>query len=504
VDLLYATRVEEAEAMLARLPTETRGHGLATAHLLFHRGAYEEAAAALASDPSPPPALASRLEWLPGRIDAAGRATAGMVEETRGNFRYRHEPGLDSLLLEYAGEALEGERAALRELLGVAPREPTLVEFFSDTRSFVQASGLPGEWVETTGTVAICKWDRMLVLSPRNMPQGYPWLDTLAHEYVHLALSRASHNKAPVWFQEGSAKLLEGAWRGASRKGFVGPYAESLLAKAIRDDLLISFEAMHPSMAALPSADEAALAFAQVAYAVDYIFDSAGDEGYRRIVEQTATHRDVLRTIDHVLGAAGGRFESRYTSYIARQDLRIRTNVTGFEPSLRDNSATETDEDGEALDPILVSDREMRDLTRIGDMLRLRGHLAAASIEYERAAEAGAFHSPALANKRARALRGLSRSAEAREVLAESVSLYPEYTPTVTLLAELAAEAGDDRLAIELSRRSIGLNPFDPNVHGILARLYERASRSEEAATEREVLELLETGARPRHTTETP
>ena len=488
--LLGQTRIEEAAAMLEGVPESDPARGLALASLLYHRGRYDEAHDALVAGGAASPELEAAMAWLPRQIGQAKAATVGMLERTVGHFTYRFEPGADAILVEYASEALEGQRAEMERLLGVAPTEPTVVEFFPTVARFVQASGLPAEWVETTGTVAICKWDRILVLSPMNMARGYPWMDTLAHEYVHLALSRASYNEAPVWFHEGSAKLLESAWRGGEREEFTSPYAESLLAVALEEDALISFDQMHPSMAALPSADAATLAFAQVALAIDYILDEAGDEGYRRIVEQVRLHGDVLRAIDLVLGRSG-RFEVRVRSHIEQQRPVVRRNVAGFEPHLKDGAAREPDDDGRALDPVLLADRKMQDLTRVGDLLRLRGHLEAALLEYEKAVHVGPFHSPALANKQARALRKLGREAEAVGVLRLTVGLYPEYTPTVSMLCDLSAAAGDDAAAIEVCRTSVGLNPFDPTVHRRLVELYDRAGRTEQAEQERRVLQLL-------------
>ena len=490
LELLDATQVEEATRMLAGVPASDPLRPLASASLHFHRGRYAEALSALAAG-EPPESHADRSAYLGTRISGAIEGTAGMTEQTEGNFVFRYAPGVDEVLATYAAEALEGQREAMRLLLGVAPEEPTIVEFFAEKTTFVAASGLPATWVETTGTVAICKWDRILVLSPMNMPRGYPWMDTLAHEYVHLALSRASSNEAPIWFQEGSAKVLESAWRDGDRRKFSSPYSESLLAKASKADALIPFDSMHPSMAALPSAQDATLAFAQVAYAIDYIFEQAGEKGYRRIVDETRRHGDVLRATDMVLGSAGGRFEKRYQGHIARQALQIRSNVAAFEPTIAAGAASADDTEGKALDPVLIADRKMQEHSRIGDLLRLRGRMEAALLEYRRASSVGPFHSPALANKQARALRGLGQADEAREVLAESIELYPEYTPTVTLLAALAAEAGDDAVALEMGRQAIRLNPFDPNVHEQLVAVMERTGDEEGARRERRVLVLL-------------
>jgi Flp pilus assembly protein TadD len=245
-------------------------------------------------------------------------------------------------------------------------------------------------------------------------------------------------------------------------------------------------------MAALPSADDAALAFAQVAYAIDYILEETGNEGYRRVVAETRRHGDIMRAVDLVMGRSGGRFEKRVTTHIQRQHPRVRANVAGFQPSFSAGAAGEADPKGEALDPVLLADKDMQEHSRVGDLLRLRGHVSAALLEYERAQRVGAFHSPALSNKRARALLKLGRTPEAAALLRESTALYPEYTPSVALLFELTSQGDDQAGAAALGERAIGLNPFDSEVHARLAAVYEALGRPALADRERRSLQVLD------------
>ena len=55
----------------------------------------------------------------------------------------------------------------------------------------------------------------LMVVSPRATIFGYPWMDTLAHEYTHLLVSRISHDTVPVWLQEGLARFEQSRWRSA-------------------------------------------------------------------------------------------------------------------------------------------------------------------------------------------------------------------------------------------------------------------------------------------------
>jgi tetratricopeptide (TPR) repeat protein len=490
IDLLDKSQIETASALIAQLDESDPWRPVARAYLQFFEGDYGAARKSLPAAGAFAPGDA-RLPRLRSRIEQSWRATLGMLDRPMGNFVFRFAPGADALLPEYASEALEAQRSVMEALLDVSPTA-VLVEFFPDVDRFVQASGLPKEWVETTHTVAIAKWDRMLVLSPMNKAYGYPWLDTLAHEYVHLALARASAGGAPVWFHEGSAKLLEGRWRGAgSDSDYLGPWAESLLVRALEEGSLVSFAQMHPSMAALPSSEMASLAFAQVSCALDFVFSKVGDAGYRRVVEEIAEGADVLAALGAALGIPSGSFEEHYQRHLRGLPLRKRAQVQSFDLKLEAGAASTTDQDIRGLDPVLFEHQQMQQYVRLGDMLRLRGHREAALVEYRRAELAEPFHSPALANKQARTLRALGRTDEAHVLLEESVSLYPEFTPTTTLLAELAAAKGDAARARALFLHSIALNPFDPAVHRQLATLLNDMSEEQGTAREARVLRIL-------------
>ena len=67
--------------------------------------------------------------------------------------------------------------------------------------------------IETTGTIALSKYNKLMVVSPRATIFGYPWMDTLAHEYTHLVVSRISNDAVPVWLQEGIARYEQTRWR---------------------------------------------------------------------------------------------------------------------------------------------------------------------------------------------------------------------------------------------------------------------------------------------------
>src|SRR5262249_26580180 len=136
---------------------------------------------------------------------STAEATHGFVEQRspEGHFIVRHAPGKDELLLPYAFEALE---SAYREVgqhdFGMGENDRIRVEIFGEVKDLAKVSTLTLKEIETSGTIALCKFNRLMIVSPRALGRGYPWQDTLTHEYTHFVVSRVSRNTVPIWFHE--------------------------------------------------------------------------------------------------------------------------------------------------------------------------------------------------------------------------------------------------------------------------------------------------------------
>ena len=121
------------------------------------------------------------------------------------HFVFLYPPGKDQVLAPWALETLEAQRAALLEDLGYAPPGKVRVELVNDASELARASTLSKKEIDATGTIAICKFNKLIVTSPKAVLKGYDWLDTLAHEYTHLVVTQKGHNSVPIWLQEALA-----------------------------------------------------------------------------------------------------------------------------------------------------------------------------------------------------------------------------------------------------------------------------------------------------------
>ena len=98
-------------------------------------------------------------------------------EERSDHVIIRYAPE-DAVLVPYAREALEAAYKTLHDDLGFDPQMPIRVELYRSPADLAAVSSLSQAEVARTGTIALCKWARLMVTTPRALAYGYPWLDT--------------------------------------------------------------------------------------------------------------------------------------------------------------------------------------------------------------------------------------------------------------------------------------------------------------------------------------
>ena len=415
--------------------------------------------------------------------------TQDFVVETRGDrLAVRYRPGVDRVMVEEAFDTLELAEKHLAPILGGPPPGVMVAELYPTGRVFTAASSLTEQDVKTTGVVALSKWARLLVTSPRVLGRGYPWRDTLAHEYIHQVVSHHTGDRAPVWLQEGIAKYLDNRWRDGKDRFQLEPRAETLVATALRDDTLVPFEAMHPSLAKLPSADLAALAYAQLASLLHFVFTRGGDDVLPPVFAEIA--RGVDPRIALAKAAGFGSFE----------DLEAGWRVWVRGQGLRDLDVEEMpialDGGGDEAsnDPVMAKRKELAGFVRLGELLLARGHADAALIELAKADGPEGRSSPLLQTRIAEAHLARGDVVTARDVLTKTLALYPDFAPAWRALAAVERRAGRIQQVREALATALELDPFDRGLHEEIAPLYERAGDAKRAARHREQAAILRQG----------
>ena len=172
---------EAVDELLAREPDSRRAKAL-HAQVLFEEGDYAKSAALWDELGAPDEDMALLAR-------ATHQVTKSYESVESKHFVFRYPPGKDALLAPYALEALEKIYAAMRADLGFGPPNKIAIEVYADAKALAAVSTLPLEAIKTSGTIAICKFNRIMFTSPKALVHGYGWLDTLAHEYVHLVIT---------------------------------------------------------------------------------------------------------------------------------------------------------------------------------------------------------------------------------------------------------------------------------------------------------------------------
>lgn len=484
VDLACAATVEAA---LDDSAAATRFR----ARLAFHRSEFATAVRLMESverQYGDEPGFAEELAHYRVTLEAA----AGFVVERRGDVEIHYLPGVDRVLVDEAFETLQAAHDRIGPRLGGAPPGGVRLEIYPTGDRFTAASGIGAEAVETTGVVALSKWTRLLVTSPRALARGYAWKDTLAHEYIHYIVAFNTRDRAPVWLQEGIARSHEVLWR-QDAFAEMAAWSQSLLAEALAKDDLVTLQEMHPSMAYLPSAERAALAFAQVSTMVEHLERAGGKGATARALAGVREGTDALQAVADVAAAGDPeRFMAEWKTAV--QSMRLVSRKLAAIPTVLGEAADEF-----GIDPVLSQRRDLAGYARIGDLLAAQELHEAALVEYRKATPDDEAPSPLLAVRLARTLAALGDVDEAIRSLEASIRDYPDYAGPTKELGGLLLRQGKARDALAWYRASADVNPFDPEVQGQLATLYQAlgdASRAERHRGYRRLL-LLGDDARP-------
>jgi hypothetical protein len=395
-------------------------------------------------------------EWLAQTARGCQRVIAATVvdrDETR-DIEVHWQDEHDRALAPWVFDTVAMARDALSRDLGVDWPKPTSIVVVSDLLSLSAMTALPYKSAQTTGTVAVAKWGRVTLLSPRASRHGYAWLDTIAHELTHLAVTRATGDRAPLWLQEGVAKREEERWRDPGP--FDGrPSPEEVVRQGFQAGLGIPLDRLGPSIAMLPSADAARVAFAEVTSFVGFYVQEQRDDALRRLLAQLRAGKDP----DDALAAASGAGLMEWS-----RRWRARIGAESGEPLPPDwQFGPRRERDGRAL----------RDGARLAELLAGRGHGAAALERLDVALRddgSGGLQSrpvlqdPSVLWLRGRLLEESDHLAEAEQLVVDPRAVTASFGPWWALRGRLALASGHEAEAIESFDQALSVDPFDEEV----------------------------------------
>ncbi|MDR4508477.1 MAG: tetratricopeptide repeat protein [Candidatus Brocadiaceae bacterium] len=419
-------------------------------------------------------------------VEKVYQTTRSFLEVNTEHFSFRYSDEKDAILVDYALETLENAYHAIGNDLRFFPEEPVIVEVYPDAESFCTISTLSKDEIETSGTVAICLFNRVIITSPRLQPRGYQWLDTLSHEYVHYVIMKKTYNRVPIWLHEGLAKFEERRWF-ETAPPTLSVTLESLLAEAVEKEYFITFEQMYPSLAKLEKREDTALAFAEVFTVIDYLFHQGGYPLLVTILDEIKSGKSTEEAVSLAMDVPFHEFQENWLKHLKSRKLRKINGIQVLPTRLKESSTIVDDLES-------VAEIEVKDAKKyaiLGDLLRHEGLHNAAIIEYEKASGKAGGISPQIQNKLAKAYLMNTQYAKAEELLKVMLEYYPEYPTTYIILGDLYQRKGEFGRAIETLLQVNRINPFNPTVHRNLAMCYNKLGRKKDAAIETKRLALL-------------
>ena len=442
---LEAGRMEEIRLQASRLlkdGKEKEGNYFSGLWHLY-QGNYSVAAEFLKK--STGPRQEEHLAYLEGLL----KITSGFQKTESEHFTLHLQPR-DLILKERTLEALEQARRELGKILGVFPPAKIRVEIYRNKEDFAWASTLGKAVLENTGVIGICKFHRLMILSPEALPFGYRWQDALVHEYLHLLINDKSESRCPLWLHEGIAKHYETRWRKSEPRS-LSPASQNDLAQGLKEKRLVPFKKMEPSLVYLRDQEEVALAFSQVSHAVAYLLKSYGAEKLKEILDDLAEGNSSSRAFQSALGKDMEAFEGEWQESLSRQNPRLLPGV------LPERTHFEKKEEVE----VFVG-ADLKGRIRLGDRFRQNKLWEAALSEYDKGIELEPYN-PVILSKAAKVLRTTGKKQRAEDYLNRAVRYNPDYAPAYLALADLQMEQKRFSLAAQNYEEAICINPFDPH-----------------------------------------
>ncbi len=477
------------EALLAN-PDDINLH-FAQSRLLFFEGNYDESLRVLdALNKTVGNSMPSSIGAFRSRVQETHDALKTFNEHitSNGRFLIRYK-GRDKLLLPYLIPVLETADKTLSADFGYTPKGQVVVEIYPEISYLARVSPLTESDIETSGTIALCKYNRLMFTSPRALVRGYGWQDTVSHEFVHYYLTKMSKNTIPIWLHEGIAKYQETRWR-ESPGHKLDPPEEDLLARSLESNKLITFDQMHPSMAKLPSQEAAGLAFAEVHTVIDFLYRKKGYEGLRELIKKLSVGLEMSAALRLVYGFNLSGLWTAWHRDLKTRELREYPGLVQMSLEFKRPGET-TEDDALEISYGSIKKKQVRDYTHLGELLRARKRFKAALKEYLKAEAIAGDGNPTVQNGTAESLLALDRYKDVPKVLEQVRFYYPRYLRTRLNLATafLNLKQADD--AIIEFESAMAINPFHPGPHIALEKLYIQKGKPKLAKRARESLELL-------------
>jgi len=415
---------------------------------------------------------ASRLRAVAKGTRDATRDLA-MAMSPSGRFEVAYRPGPDEAVLPYLMEAADAAFDDLARRLAMTVPTPVRILLLPTFEDLSVVTGLSRAQLDASGAVATCAFNRIALVSPSRMPRGYPYADTVAHELVHYFLTIRAGDRVPLWLQEGAAKALEQTWRGAPL-GQVHRTLQQLLVDAVVRGRLLPFSSFGASLSRMQRPEDTALAFAELASFVTWLAKIQGPQILPRLLDELNAGDEAVA----VLRATGRTLEELRSDWIGSL---VREGMPGEASGARVRGTLLMETAGDPL-PEMAPDAAAQ--FRLGDLLRLSGRPGAAAEKYRIVLGASQPPHPEIVARLAGALVDAGDPQAAESTLDAAGIDEEEFAYVALQRGRALARSGQFAAAEAPLRIAVRTDPWDPETHEALARVYGATGRADLAERE--------------------
>ncbi len=385
----------------------------------------------------------------------------------------------DRILSEQILKILEQIYKFYGKKFGYYPEKKVRVEVYNTKEEFSIASTLGEEIIKKTGVVGICKFNRIMILSPECLPFGYRWCDTLAHEYIHFILNRITNFKYPLYLHEGTARYFDTLYRSTTPLCFVVGNLNLLLDAAKKNEI-IPFEKMKGSLVYLESQQQVELAFVELSTFVEYLINTFGEDKFIEFVKNYKDYDKEEKLYKEIFGIEFKNILSGWYESIYKKEEYVKRY-----PGAMPDFMVTFSEDEKSLVGL-----DMWQYIELGDKFFLNKNYNVALYQYKKAQKQQPYN-PVVMTRIAKCYIMHNKYEDAEKILQECSFVNPNYVPTYELLVKLFYEKGEYEKAIRYYEDVLQINPFNWEIHKIVAQMFSDLGKIKDAIKKYEIVLLL-------------
>ncbi|MCX7956895.1 MAG: hypothetical protein N2643_03245 [Endomicrobia bacterium] len=388
--------------------------------------------------------------------------------------------GRDEILSKIIMDKLETIHKRIGQKFNFAPTNKIRVEVYNKKDEFYIASTLGKEAVDKKGIVGICKFNRIMILSPECLPYGYRWVDTLSHEYIHYMLNHITEYKYPLYLHEATARYYDTLYRSTVTLCFT-PGNIRALYEAKENNNLLSFDKFKGSLVYLETEKDIELAFVELASFIDCIIKNFGED---KLIEFITNYKEYYNNenelYNKIFGVGYEGIINIWYSYLDDQrymfeeypgaTLNLKILDTDYEKSLL------------SLD--------LQQYIKLGDKFLEKKQYKSALYQYKKAQQQQNYH-PVVMCRIAKVLILQGEYLEAEKYLSECYKVNPDFIYSYELLLELFYNMGKYDRVLDIYKEILDMNPFNTKIRKIVAEVYSDLGKLKEALNEYRTLFLL-------------